>query len=793
MPEGLLRDWVDPSPVTPSDALRAVLGGSLLAAQILARRGLTDPADTRAFIDPGAYTPAPADALPGLTAACEQIEQAIRAGDKILVWGDFDVDGQTSTTLLVSALRGLGASVAYHIPVRARESHGVNWENLEPLLAGGVRLVLTCDTGISSNEPLERAEGRGARVVISDHHDLPEHLPRVCAITNPKLRAEPHPQSGLPGVGVAYLLAEALYQRAGRAEQANAFLDLAALGIVADLAEQRDDTRHLLQRGLAALRQTSRTGLRIMFELAALNPAFLTEEHIGFVLGPRMNALGRLDDANPIVEFLTTSDEDRARLLANHLEGLNARRRLLTAQVLSGALAQIEKDPRLLEESALVLAHPEWPAGVIGIVASELSERFNRPTVLLSAPLGQPARGSARSVEGVNITEAIAAQHRLLLGFGGHPMAAGLSLEAENLTAFRRGLSKSVERALGGMQARPTLALDGETRLPDLSLEMVSSLERLAPFGPGNPTPALLVRRLTILNASSIGRDGEHLRITVQDEQGNDQKVVWWRGAGWPLPEGVFDLACLARTSNYRGQSEVQVQWIDARPVEVEGVTLRSRTVSVIDQRGQAHPLPVLQQMLAETPAVVWGEGATGVTGATGVAGATGVTSATGVASATGVGDLPLRDRGSLTPSETLIIWTTPPGWSELQAVLESVKPRTVVVFGVDPGESDLEGFLKRLAGLAKYAITQGGRVSPTRLAAATAQREAAVRLGLQWLEQRGLLHAAFLPEGDVFLTSGDGPLGSGVELLKPLRALIEETAAYRRYFKTAEKENLFG
>ena len=390
-------------------------------ARILSQRGITDLSTARAFLDPNAYTPSPPEALPGMITACQRIERAIRQGETICVWGDFDVDGQTATTLLVEALRGLGAKVLYHIPVRARESHGVNVEALEPLLdaanAAGTAagLLLTCDTGITANEALEYARARGVDVIITDHHDLPETLPDANVILNPRLLPEGHALTGLPGVGVAYKLAEALYQQAGRAEEAQNFLDLVALGIVADLALQTGDTRYLLQRGLPALRQTQRTGLQVMFELAGLQPAFLTEEHIGFVLGPRLNALGRLDDANPAVELLTTADAGRARVLATHLEGLNARRRLLTAQVLKGALEQIEKDPSLLEQAALVLAHPEWPAGVIGIVASELAERYNRPTILLSAPPGQPARGSARSIEGVNITAAIASQKALLL------------------------------------------------------------------------------------------------------------------------------------------------------------------------------------------------------------------------------------------------------------------------------------------------------------------------------------------------------------------------------------------
>ena len=772
MPDGMLRHWVDPQPVETPAGFQSAIGGHRLVADILYQRGIQNPEAAQAFLHPDAYQPSPASVLPGILAACKRIEQAAQREEKICVWGDFDVDGQTSTTLLVSALRMLyGPSkehlVQFHIPVRARESHGVNWENLEPILQGGTTLVVTCDTGISSLEPLAQARRMGVDVIITDHHDLPEHLPDACAVVNPKLLEKGHPLSGLPGVGVALKLVEELFTRAGLASELGQFLDLAALGIVSDLAHQTADTRWLLQLGLQALRSTSRTGLLMMMEMCRLQQGNLTEVHIGFLLGPRLNALGRLDDANPAVELLTTHDAGRARILATHLEGLNARRRLLTEQVLNGALAQLEKDPSLLEQAALVLAHPDWPAGVVGIVASELSERFNRPTVLLSSPTGEAARGSARSIEGVNITEAIAANKHLLLGFGGHPMAAGLSIDPERIPAFRRGLSRWVDQALGGTAPRPSLSVDGWVGLHELNLELVTDLERLAPFGPGNPPVVLAVRGLSILSSTTIGRDGDHLQVIVKDEQDRTRRVIWWRGAGWPLPEGLFDLACVVRSSNYRGQVDIQVEWIDARPVVSEAVQV-GRPVSMIDQRDLDHPLPVLQKMLEETPAVVWGE-------------------------AEAHNLIPSSDRSSLTPSDTLIVWTTPPGPFEFHLAVETVRPKNLVVFAIDPQESGTEGFLKRLAGLVKHVIDgKKGQVDLIWLAAATAQREASIRLGLRWLERRGIISTRMLENNVIQIDRGTGTASTEAEqTLSQLRKILEETAAYRAYFKTADKEHL--
>ena len=367
-------DWIEPTEIFVPQDLQAAVGGHPLVARTLLRRGIASVEAARAFLDPDLYTPASPFEMPEMDLAVERVEAAIRNSEKICVWGDFDVDGQTATTLLISALQTLGARLTYHIPVRKRESHGVNLPVLSQILDSdpSIGLLLTCDTGVAAHKAVDYARGRGIDVVITDHHKLPDSLPGAVAVVNPNRLPEGHPLSTLPGVGVAYKLVEALYQNAGLAGDEAVYLDLVALGIVADVAEGIGDTRYLLQRGLAGLRSTRRTGLRVMMELADLEQDRISEEHIGFVLGPRLNALGRLDDANLVVELLTTNDEARARTLAHHLEALNSRRQLLTSQVTQGALAQIERDPRTLDSAVMVLSHPDWPAGVIGIVASRL-------------------------------------------------------------------------------------------------------------------------------------------------------------------------------------------------------------------------------------------------------------------------------------------------------------------------------------------------------------------------------------------------------------------------------------
>src|SRR5258706_4637594 len=436
--------WLDPHPVNVPASF-ADLNLHPLVEQTLIRRGILTLDSARAFLHPDEMPSAP---FPNIELAVIIINEAIRNNEMICVWGDFDVDGQTSTTLLVQTLRSLGANVTYYIPIRGKESHGVHIESLKPIIDNGVKLIVTCDTGITANEAIDYANSHGVDVVVTDHHDLGETLPNAKAILNPKLLPEDHLLKNLAGVGVAYKLAEALLANYASSITPHDLLDLVALGLIADVALLKGETRALAQKGIQALRNTKRLGLKVMAALSGTNLESLTEETIGFTFAPRLNALGRLSDANPAVELLITQDPVRARVLAAQIEGLNAQRRLLTSQVNEAAESQLRQNPELLTEPAIVLSHPNWPGGVVGIVANRLVDRYHKPALLLTESEDGILRGSARSAEGLHITEAITANKNLLLGFGGHPMAAGISIQKKKLTAFRNGPCKAIERQL---------------------------------------------------------------------------------------------------------------------------------------------------------------------------------------------------------------------------------------------------------------------------------------------------------------------------------------------------------
>jgi single-stranded-DNA-specific exonuclease len=753
--------WLDPSPVEVPASF-ADLNLPPLIAQTLIRRGITDVQTAGAFLHANSTASIP---FPNIEPAVERILSAIQKNELICVWGDFDVDGQSSTSLLVQTLRALHANVLYYIPIRGKESHGIHIETLKPILDSGTTLLLTCDTGITAHEAIDYANSRGVDVVVTDHHELGEMLPKAKAIVNPKLLPQGHILENLAGVGVAYKLAEALLASHQSPIAPEELLDLVALGLIADVALLKGETRTLVQKGLQCLRKTSRIGLKVMAELSGASLEAMTEETIGFTFAPRLNAMGRLSDANPIVELLTTNDNARARVLATQIEGLNTQRRLLTSQVYEAAETLLRENPHLLTEPAIVLSHANWPGGVIGIVANRLVERYHKPAMLLTEGEDGILRGSARSVERLHITDAIATQKDLLLGFGGHPMAAGLSMQAEQLASFRKGFAKAVERQLGSLtREEPTLQIDAWLKLEDINLELAGALEMLAPFGAGNPSLTLATRNVKMRSVTTIGKAREHLKLRVEDENGNLQDILWWGGAGEELPEegSTFDIAYSLRASTFRGERQISLQFEEFK-VDKSSLAPAPEKMEIVDLRLQPSTFSVPPSTL------VWAEGADKAKG---------------------------KSRYELYPAEELAIYTAPPSPQELRAALEIVKPRRIDLIAVAPTVERTDEFLARLAGLTKFVINQrAGRVTARELAGVTGQREGAVQIGLEWLAAGGHISIERDASQETYLLSkGNGATNQYLqkELYVAVKGILQETAAYRAHFARASLQSLF-
>lgn len=748
-----MPSWQDASQVDARPL--AELGLNPIVSRTLVRRGMSDPIAARTFLDPDLAIPSSPMELPGMDRALERIKTALDHHEAIFIWGDFDVDGQTATSLLVQALRSIGASPKFHVPVRSREGHGVHLDTLASFIDAGAQLIITCDTGISADEAVNYARSRGVDVVITDHHELGHTLPDAVAVVNPRLLPPEHPLGNLAGVGVAFELASALLE--SRALPSDDLLDLVALGLIADVALLQGDTRLLAQRGIKALRSTPRLGLQALAKLAKINPKTLNEVTIGFELAPRLNAVGRLGDANEAVELLLTNDPERASRLAAQVEDLNIRRRLLTEQVSGAAEEQLRADPALLEQPILILSNPSWPGGVLGIVASRLVDRYQKPALLLSAGQDGSWHGSARSIEGLDITAAIAANEKHLLAFGGHPMAAGLSFRGDLLPRLKQDLERSVGQMLLEAQVpEATLSIDEWVGLSQLSLELADQLSPLSPFGAGNPELIFGAHNVRLVSANAFGKTEKHRRIVVTDEHGVEREMVWWNSVHQAISAEVLDVACSIRADTFRGERRLSLEVKDLRPAGTAIIQVASPQVEIVDLRLKARPEDDLPG-----DCLIWAEAAEVARG---------------------------QDRRHLRHAREFAIWTSPASGDDLRAAMATVRPRKVYLICRAPPAPGFRAFIERLAGLAKYAINhRGGRLLAADIAAVTANRELTVRLGLEWLAASGQLTIQEDDDGLQLALAAAAPNRDlQAELRAGVQSLLEETAAYRHHINRA-------
>lgn len=742
-----------------------MIGGHPIVAETLIARGQDTIEKALGFIDPDRYRPAPSSDLPGVEAAVERLIQARRRQEKVCVWGDFDVDGQTSTALLVGCLRALDYTVSYHIPHRERESHGLNVDHLEPIIDEGVSLIVTCDTGIGAVEPAAYARSRGVDIIVTDHHDLPDRMPEAIALVNPKFLPEEHSLRELPGVGVAYHTARRLVQELDADLDPETYLDLVALGIVSDLAIQVKDVRYLLQLGLRQLRKTRRAGLRALMTVAGVEQSFISEEQIGFLLGPRMNALGRLSDAQPSVEFLLGADEGQAISFARKLESLNAERKQLSDAVYASARHKLARDPGLMKGAAIVLADPQWPLGIVGLVAGRLANEFQKPAFLLAEIEGGVSRGSARSVPGIDISKAISAQAEILEGFGGHPMAAGLSIRAEFIDDFRQRVDLTISQIADGTAGAGELMIDAYLPIDSIDLGLIDDLERLAPFGPGNPALLFAAKGLEVIDARPIGKTDEHLLVRVETVGGVEKELVWWNGNDREIPAGRFDLAFHARSSSYKGIRQVQLEWVAAKahsPLETD--LHETSALIVTDCRFLSNPSEALKA-LDKAGTLIWAEG-------------------------TRPGPINSSTRVDLQPARELAIWTAPPDIGILRSALRTVKPERVHIFLLDPGYGTLKSFLVGLAGMVKFALNNTrGEINLSAAAAGLAQTERAVIYGIEYLANHGVVSVLERSDEGFVLGGAHDRVSANPPPDARLERSLKETAAFRAFLRKVEPD----
>lgn len=561
------KHWNVPPRVTP-EADSALSAFPPLLRQILFNRGFADDPSARAFLRGEPNINTDPFQMTGMKTAVERIHAGIQNRESIAIYGDYDVDGVTATALLVEALKSLGADARGYIPNRFEEGYGLNNNALEELKADGVSLVLTVDCGIRSPNEAAHARTLGLDLIISDHHHPDdENLPAALAVINPKQRGDIYPDKDLAGVGIAYKIAEALLGNEEKTSLAilNSLLDLVALGTVADLAPLVGENRVLVKKGLRQMQQTTRQGL---FSLAAVSEVTLRKVnagHIGFMLGPRLNAAGRLKEALAAFELLTTTDVFKAGELAQQLDMQNRERQRITRDMQTRAEEMVlSEDP---DAFLFFAAHESFNPGVVGLAASRLTEKYYRPAIVAAAG-EEETRGSCRSIPEFHITDALDQCADLLVRHGGHAAAAGFTVRNENLPALVARLKNIAKEKLSGTELKPTLTADAEVDLSEMRPEVYEKgLKYLEPTGYGNREAAFVARNVKVKSSRTVGADGKHLKLSVEDEKGVIHDSIGFRLGDWhkSMPKQV-DLLFTYEPNEYNGRITYQLNLKDLKP-----------------------------------------------------------------------------------------------------------------------------------------------------------------------------------------------------------------------------------
>ena len=545
--------------------------------QVLYNRGITDPTTVAAFLDGKSDAANPFD-LPGMPAAVTRLRQALRAREPIVVYGDFDADGVTATVLLVQTLRALGGRARPYIPHRVDEGYGLHEEALTEMARKGARVVVTVDCGIRALDQVAHANRLGLDVIVTDHHSVSPRLPQAVAVVDPKRADSRYPFNELAGVGVAYKLAQALlrshHQTPVTAQKVNLkendLLDLVALGTVADMVPLLSENRTLVYRGLERLNQMERPGIEELCRLAKIEAGRVNATAIGYALGPRINAAGRMSHAKVAYQLLETKYPAEAERLAGELDQLNRERRRITLEIQDQArqlaLEAADKAPLLFA------AAPNFPAGIVGLAASRLVDEFYRPAIV--AEIGeQTSRGSCRSIPEFSIINALDECADLLLQHGGHAAAAGFTVSNEHLDALADRLLTLAAEQLAGIELTPALSVDAEIELAQVSWDLEQELARLEPCGYANPQPLLLSRNVQARSQRTVGNNGQHLKLKLSDGQATWDGIAFRQGE-WigKLPDRV-DVVYRLEVNEWNGRRQLQLNIQDIRPAGMDDST----------------------------------------------------------------------------------------------------------------------------------------------------------------------------------------------------------------------------
>ncbi|MFK4899700.1 single-stranded-DNA-specific exonuclease RecJ [Lactococcus petauri] len=542
-----------------------------LAAQILWQRGIRAEEEIQAYLNPDLQQLHDPFLLHDMEKAVQRILTAIENGQNILIYGDYDADGMTASSVMKSALDELGAEVQVYLPNRFTDGYGPNLDIYKYFIQNeDIDLIITVDNGVAGHEAIAYAQSQNVDVIVTDHHSMPEVLPEAFAIVHPEHPESNYPFKYLAGVGVAFKVATALLDYIP-----SDMLDLVAIGTIADMVSLTDENRILVSHGLKVLANTERAGLMELMRLSGTDFEKVNEETIGFQIAPRLNALGRLDDPNPAIELLTGWDEEVAAEIAQMIDEKNSERKVIVENIFNQALTMITDEP------VQILHHKDWHKGVLGIVAGRLLEQFHKPIIMLAEEEGI-LRGSARSIENFNIFEALNEHRELFMAFGGHKQAAGMTFALENVEAIKQVMLDFIQENDIDMSEKSSLEVQGSLQFDEISLETIRSLEKLSPYGMDNPKPHFLLTDYQVEQARSMGKDNSHLKLKlVQNGQALDAVYFGHGAESLEFEQSDTELVGTLSSNTWNGTTTVQLMVADARVNGVELLDIRSRQVEL--------------------------------------------------------------------------------------------------------------------------------------------------------------------------------------------------------------------
>jgi len=543
---------------------------SPLSSIILYNRGIRESAEIAKFLSCDLENLHDPYLLKDMDKAVSRIKEAQANNEKITIYGDYDVDGITSIAILYKHLTSMGFEVEYYVPDRIQEGYGVNRDALDKIKENGTRVVITVDTGITAVDETEYAKSIGMDIIITDHHECKETIPNAYAAIDPKRKDCKYPFKNLAGVGVAFKLIQALDENASVDALIEKYADLVCLGTVADISPLVDENRIIVTKGLAKFRNTENIGLKALIDVSITNNKAITTSSIGYILAPRINASGRLGCAVRSVEMFLTSDKEKAYELANSLCEENIIRQQTEQKMFAEALEYIENNPQIKDDQVLVIAHENWHHGIVGIVSSKITEKFYRPSILFAID-GDEAKGSGRSISGFNLFGALENSSDILEKFGGHELAAGLSIKTENIEKFRAAINSQKMNKVDETSLIPTVSIDAVIKPSYITMDTVDEINKLHPFGVDNPLPVFAVRNIKIHKISTMS-ENKHLRMTLLKDGKFFDAVGFGMGEYYNhLKEGDFvEVAFGLDINDYKGFKNIQLILKDIKLVDVK-------------------------------------------------------------------------------------------------------------------------------------------------------------------------------------------------------------------------------